>query len=307
MSHMRLRQLAETSYPAVQLAMAPQYRGLRDDEIESLLAEHFPGATPEDVENFMKTLRKVGKVAAPIAQKALPGVIQGASAGMVAGPWGAVAGGLIGGTASVLAGSGQKSTQSRPGASAPAARPAPQPAARPAPAPAAAPVPSAPPSAAPILPMVPSALPMRSQPVGAQDPVVAAAARVILVISRPEVQQALLALLMGRLGRQSVSLAEQTMPVAAIADTLAEMASELADAVQNGSSTSWAAEWAADMHGASLIDTTNPAERAGLVLANLLADAVPAPQEPPVLEDVDKDEDDDWDALEAYETWMETD
>ncbi len=309
MNRMRLRRIAETSYPAVQLAMAPHYRGLRDAEIEAILEERFSGASPEDVENFMKTLQKIGKVAAPIAQKALPGVIQGASTGMVAGPWGALAGGLAGGAASLLAGGGPKAQ--RTGAAAPVA---PSPVSAP-PAPAVSPVPSPAPTAMPPARPAPAVamaqVPMR--PPGRQDPAVEAAARLILLLSRPQVQQALLALLLGEVGRRNIPVQGRQVPVESFADALAELSADLAERAMTEPppASGTADDWTTGADGAPLIDASNPTERATLLFGNLITDTTPPlrTMRPLPVEFVDEieeeDVDDHEDALEAYETWME--
>src|SRR3954462_13795586 len=99
--------MSETAYPSIRRVMGPERHRLDDAALEDRLSELFPNAEPEDVEDFMRTMQRFGNDAAPIAQRALPGVMQGAmQGGMMAGPWGAVAGGLAGGAASLLGGGG---------------------------------------------------------------------------------------------------------------------------------------------------------------------------------------------------------
>ena len=105
MSRSQYTHLLDTEYPAIRRVMQEDLQWLDDEGLEEHLVGLFPGTEPDDVENFMRTLQQFGRKAAPIAQKALPGIVQGAvKGGMVAGPWGALAGGVAGGVGSVLAG-----------------------------------------------------------------------------------------------------------------------------------------------------------------------------------------------------------
>ena len=101
---------SDTSYPAVRRVMGPERERMNDEALEDLLGDLFPEAAPSDVEDFMRSLQTFGKQVAPLAQRALPGIIQGATTGAtVAGPWGAVAGAIGGGAASLLGGGGARS------------------------------------------------------------------------------------------------------------------------------------------------------------------------------------------------------
>src|SRR6266498_4303260 len=70
--------ITNTEYPAVRRVMGPQRDRLDDAELEDLIVERFPGADPLDVEDFMHDLQRLGKQVAPLANRALPGALQGA-------------------------------------------------------------------------------------------------------------------------------------------------------------------------------------------------------------------------------------
>jgi len=222
MNRTRARNFTNSSYRTMQLGLAPELRGLRDHEIEAFVEEQFSGLTAEEVENFAKSLRSFGQAAAPIAQRALPGVISGATTGAVAGPWGAVIGGVVGGTASLLA------TGNQQGQAAPARplAPRPQPSAPPAtpPRPAATPRPHATPR--------PNVRPSTTR-AGSSPQTAAAAAQLISLLARPEVQRALMALLMGNAGRRTVRVGGQNVPIEMMADELASATAFLSHTARN--------------------------------------------------------------------------
>ena len=240
----------ETDYPAVRRIMGSERERLDDEALEEMLGGLFPETDPADVEDFMRGLQRFGRQAAPLAQRALPGVIQGATTGAtVAGPWGAVAGAVGGGIAS-LAGGGQP----------------PSPAASPAPAAATT---------------VPSAAPAPGEPAAPN----AAAAQLLALLSRPETMQALLALLMSSSGRPAVRVGSQAVPAAAFANAISELAAETAAAFA-GPALDGLSEYLRDDHGMPRVDVMNPAERAALLLEELAEVAREEEEE----EDADEDE-----------------
>jgi len=254
--------LQDTDYPACRRVMGPERLRLDDSALESLLMQRFPGTRPEDVENFMNSLQSFGRQAAPLAQRALPGVVQGASTGAVAGPWGAVIGGLAGGAASLL---------SSPSAPSPAAPPAPAPAptfGAPAPAPAfVAPTPTPALGLAPA-PGEPLPSPAVPGPAGTGAP--AATAQLLSLLSRPETMQALLALLMSNSGRGTVPVGAQDVPAAAFAGAIAEAAALVADAAGHPLEQA-ASAYLFDGFGRPRADVVNPSERAALLISDLAA------------------------------------
>lgn len=252
--------IAMTQYPTVRLASRNGAIALTDERLRMQLQEMFPDAEPEDVENFMRTLRKIGKQLEPIGRqilpvlaKAAPGAIQGAMTGMAAGPYGALAGAGIGAVASVLSSPPRQSSRA-PQTAAPAR---------------AAPIPRAPVSRSPARAASPAPMPSRSRatpgralPQAGQT----AVAQLLALLSRPETLQALSALMMGQRGRQQVRVGQAQVPVAAFANAIAEFAGAAADACAPCA--------AADRHLAQLqdaqIDIANPAARAQALLQLLL-------------------------------------
>jgi hypothetical protein len=104
-----------TDYPNLRENLAPQFAELSDEQIDALVEQVYgEGITAEDLEGFFDDLKNglgnVGRAvghfaqqAAPVLQKALPGVAQGAMAGSALGPWGMLAGAIAGGAGSALA------------------------------------------------------------------------------------------------------------------------------------------------------------------------------------------------------------
>jgi hypothetical protein len=253
---MRTRRWTDTSYPAIRRVMGPERERMDDAAIEDLVGELFPEADVEDVENFMRTVQSFGKQVAPLAQRALPGIIQGAATGgTVAGPWGALAGAIGGGAASLLSSGGSRG--------APPARAAAQP---PAPPPAAVP-PAVEPPAAPGAP-APIAPPAAPVTAGA-----APTAQLMALLSRPETMQALLSMLMAGSGRSTVSVGAQPVPAPAFANAISELAGQAAEhaAIPAGAAT---AGYLVDAAGQPRCDMANPAERASLLLADIAAVAL---------------------------------
>jgi hypothetical protein len=240
--HVYGRHVVKTDFPAVRRVMGPDRSRLDDADIEELLEELFPGAEPEDVEDFMRSVQQFGRQAAPLAQKALPGVMQGAQAGMVAGPWGALVGGIGGGALSLLGPSGAGKAPRPAAAGPPAAGPPP-----------AAPVP---PPAGPA--MLPPLAPTAAAPASAQ---------LLTLLSRPETMQALLAMLLAGSGRNAVQVGQQQVPTPAFANAIAEVAAaagEMAGATVEGES-----DYLFDAEGHPRGDLVNPTERAAVLLADL--------------------------------------
>jgi hypothetical protein len=244
---------SDTSYPAIRRVMGPSRHQLDDEALEDLLVELFPQAVPGDVEDFMRTVQSFGKQVAPLAQRALPGIVQGAVTGAtVAGPWGAVAGAIGGGAASLLGGS----------RSAPGAQPAQPPRlVQPAQPPGVSP-PLQEPAVSPPA-QVPGIAPAVASPVaGATAP-----AQLMALLSRPETLQALLSLLMSGAGRGTVQVGSQAVPPPAFANAISELAEEAAE--HAAAPAGGIAGYLLDPRGNPRCDIANPAERASLLLADI--------------------------------------
>jgi hypothetical protein len=278
MGYQRNWRISETEYPAIRRVMGPERYRLDDDQLGDRLAELFPDAAPEDVENFMRTIQNFGNQVAPLAQKALPGVMQGAAQGaMVAGPWGALAGAVGGGAASLLGGG-------------PARPPV-------APSPGAPPAPLPPPLAA-----VPGPTP------GA--PPNAAVAQLLALLSRPETLQALLSMLMAGAGRGSVQVGGHSVPPAAFANAVSELAAEAIERVVL-SPAAGISDYLVDGYGSPRCDLANPRSRAALLLGDVAALAVSEAAEEEADTEMDDDTPDEWfgaddaDPIDSYEAALE--
>jgi len=232
-------ELSRTAYPAVRLAMGPPRLTVDDAGLEALLGEMFPGTPPAEVENFARTMQMVMKKAAPIVQKALPGIVQGAATGMAAGPLGALAGAVGGGALSLLSGGG----------------------------PAAPSAPTAPPAAAGPMPTAP--MPAAPPPTGAAAPN-AAVAQLLALLSRPETLQALMSLLMAQQGRPTVAVGARQVPTVAFANAIAELAADAADIASVPAGEAGSA-YLLDAAGEPRCDLANPRERAALLVADAMA------------------------------------
>ena len=81
-------------YYATRQFLAPQYQALPTEDIETLLASVFPGALPEDAEDFF---RNIGREISHRAPGIISGAVQGATTGAALGPLGAFGGALAGG------------------------------------------------------------------------------------------------------------------------------------------------------------------------------------------------------------------
>jgi hypothetical protein len=189
-------------YPLLRSSAHPRWERLPPERFERVVASEL-WAEAEDVESFLSGLQDFGRNAGAVFQRAMPGVVQGASTGAAFGPWGALIGALGGGAASALSGP----AAAPPRGPAPPAVPAVPVAAAPAPPPAVAPVAPAPPPVAP-----------------------APAASLLGLLGRPEVVQALGALALGPNGRPSVQVGSTPVPVAAVANMLSSLAAQSAAA-----------------------------------------------------------------------------
>ncbi|MDP1913225.1 hypothetical protein [Brevundimonas sp.] len=246
-----------TDYPAVRRVMGSQRVRLDDTQLEDLIESMFPESDAGDVEDFMRDLQSLARKVAPLAQRALPGVMKGAASGAaVAGPWGAIAGGLGGGVATLVGGG--KAAPARPAGSPPRA---------------AAATAAAVASAAPAAPAGPATTPLSPSPspapdagAGAARPL--AAAQLLALLSRPETTQALLAMLMGGTGKPSVAVGARTVPAPAFANAIAELASETA-AAWSGAPRQATSDYLLDDAGDPRGDIYNPSARAALLLSDL--------------------------------------
>jgi hypothetical protein len=229
----------DTGYPAIRRVMGPGRLSLDDTALESVVSQTFEGAEAMAVEDFLGSVQRFGKQIAPIAQKALPGVIQGATTGAsVAGPWGAVAGAVGGGAAGLLG-----------GGSKPTARPAPRTG-----------------QGVPTRAVAPGVGRSPGQPL-ARTPS-PAAAQLWGLLSRPETMQALGALLLANLGRPTVLVGNKPVQAAEFATAISEVAAQAAMEAMPYQGFG-VPQHLTDEYGHPRGDLANPADRAALLTADL--------------------------------------
>jgi hypothetical protein len=234
----------EDVYVGIRELLAPHYADLPADQLDARLGAILGEMSPDDLENFWQSVKRFGQRAMPVLQRALPGVLQGAVSGAttgatVGGPWGALVGGLAGGALG-----GVQSAQQRP------VRPTRVP-------------------APPVGGGIPVPGPMRPTAGGGSP----AAAQLLQMINRPEVQQALLAMVMGQAGTRNVSAGDTPVPVAAVANTLGVLANQAAAEYHQVVSSEGGGTplYLLDNAGEFVCDVANPSERAGVVLARFAA------------------------------------
>ncbi|GAB3102689.1 hypothetical protein [Lysobacter terrae] len=222
----------QTYYPRLRESLAPEFIEMPDASMDAIVAEVYgPGVTADMAESFWNDIGhgfqnvaqgagRFAQQAAPQLQRALPGVVQGATAGSALGPWGMLAGAVAGGAGSILSQQRDPTLRNIGGAiggvtqlaggltggggalgniaggllggagRAPAARAAP----------------GASPAGGPPMPQ-------------------GASANALLgLLSRPETLQALASAAMGRFGRGQVPVGQQTVPVQSILSAIGMLA-----------------------------------------------------------------------------------
>jgi hypothetical protein len=253
--------MSDTDYPAVRRVMGEHRHRLDDDALESVLEELFPDSDPADVESFMGTVQRFGKEVAPIAQRTLPGAVQGAMTGAsIGGPYGALAGAALGATGAALS--------APQGPSMPVA-----------PATPTAPVqPPATPAQSPATPVQQPATPVQSPATPAQPPASAAttpglpmtpqaaASALLEVLTNKATFAALLAVLMKAAGRSTVKVGDKDVPSAAFANAISEFAAIAAESDTGIEATT---DYLYGDSGWPRGDLASPLERAEILLSDL--------------------------------------
>ena len=245
-------------YPEIRAFLAPEYESASTEQIEAVLTEAFGDVDAEALEDFMGTLKKVGRGVVRRLPQIASGAAAGAGAGAAAGPWGAAIGAAVGAGVGALSGGGRSARASgRPPPATPsrAARPARTP--RPAPSSG----PTGPPRPAP---------PLAARPSGtAARPNAAAAAQLLQVLFRPEVMQALMSMAAGTSGRRTVQVGEADVPVAAVANVVSELAERAAFEYHaaGGAPLDETPGYLVGPEGESLADPASPEQRAEVVLS----------------------------------------
>ncbi len=248
------------SYPNVREFLSEDYGNLSAEGIDRLFQSMFGSSlSPEDVEFSLSSL---GKTASGIVRQVAPVAVQLAPvAAQLAPVGGAIAGTLIVGPGlGTAAGAaiGSAAGQALSNVSQPRARTVP---ARTAPAQPSVQAPSAQPQPVP-------------RPVSTRPQPSPAAARLASLLANPQVQQSLVALLMGNAGAQSLRISGQSIPVGAIANTLEVLARDAAlehNALRSGDGAA-ASTYLLNDYGEFLVDPASQEARAALVYELVAAD-----------------------------------
>jgi len=195
-----------TAYPMLRESLAPPFRRLPDTTIEALVEAH--GLEAEDLESLVEFWGQIGQgiqaalptIGAAINQYGAPvaqGALAGAGTGAAFGPWGALIGALGGGVLGGLQATQQG--QRPPGA----------------------PMPT--PATPPQMPTAPT-MGAAGGALGGSP----AAGQLLALLARPEIMQALMALIMGRAGASSVSVGGTQVAPGAVANLVGQLGQQAA-------------------------------------------------------------------------------
>ena len=248
--------------------LAEEYRELDENTLEMMLEETLANMSPKEAENFLKTLKKIGKKALPVVsqvgQVALPAA--GAAIGAFGGPVGTLVGTTVGKVgANALARASKKASSKR----------------------------------ASTLRQKPRQRHAVNYPKRVTSVHRSSANQLLQLIQSPQFLQALASLSIGVQGRRAVKVRSReslsSVPIGAFLNLLESLASQAAmEAAQNESMIPSYLE-AAD--GEALCDLANPDERARVLMERLQED------ETFYLENWQEDKDDESD--EAVLDWLE--
>jgi hypothetical protein len=218
----------------------PELAALPTKDLEQIVSSSMSGLPHEAAEDFLDSLRSLGKAVAPTLEHAAPAIAQGAmTGGSVGGPWGA----LIGAGAGLASSSLSSAKPAQPATPAPAA---------------------APPSAAPPSVATPPAAPVAALPTGQ-----AAAATLLSLLQNPTVQQALMSQVLGANGRQEVPTSSgASLPRAAVNSLLTQLLAHASEALPESESISEQTHLQGE-DGEYLIDPASPEQQAALALSHV--------------------------------------
>ena len=289
--------LEHDPYECLRGALAPEYAKLSPEQIEALIETTFgPGASAEDVEGIFgsvgnafshvgKTIGRVAKQTVPIVGRALRGMMQGAMAGSALGPFGMLLGAATGGAGSALGGQrgaagavgkvlntglGMAGTLGGGGLLGTART---------------------------------GTSALAGSPTAQASP---AAGQLLHLLGRPEVAQALQAMMLGSLGRQNIQVGATPVPVGAFANLLGMLANRAGSQAMAAAPAGKEGmpEYLLDESGEYCCDIANPEARAE-TLWNLLSQSEPAEaeemNEADELAALQEAEDEVYDALELME------
>jgi hypothetical protein len=210
----------------------PELAAMPTKDLEQIVNASMSGLPREAAEDFLDSLRSLGKAVAPTLERAAPGIAQGATTGgSMGGPWGA----LIGAGAGLASSSLSTGKPAQPTAPTPAA--------------------GTPPSAAtpPVAPGLPTGQ--------------AAAATLVNLLQNPTVQQALMSQVLGAYGRQEVPTSSgASLPRAAVNNLLTQLLAHASEALPESESIS-EQTYLQGKDGEYLIDPASPEQQAALALS----------------------------------------
>ena len=254
--------------------VAPDLRDLPEATVARYVEAALGGASAEDVEDFLGTLKQIGTGIVQALPAVLP-IVGTAVGGPIGGVVGGAAGAALGAaTAAAKPGSppqGMPPPAPRP--QPPQQLPAPPPPGMPPPASASpiAPPLSTPPPGVPGPPLRPPPPPTPQSPPPASAVGSLAAAQLLALLFRPELLDALIAMAMGPAGRRSVVVGDVPVPPGAFTNLLGTLAGEAA--AQYNASIDNAAEpvprYLLDAEGMPRCDVTDPRERAEVLWETL--------------------------------------
>lgn len=271
-------------YPEISRVLAAEYSEMPAEAVEEIIARNFgEDVSPEDLEFSIGNALKAG---GNVAQNVLPAVapVAGAAIGTA---YGGPVGGMIGGQLGTMA--GRAIAPGRPAQ--PGMMPPTQPSVMP-------------PTQPGVMPPTPAG---QMMPAGGGSP---SADQLLWMLFRPEVLQALMAMIMGAAGRPNVMVGNTPVPPGAVANTIATLANQAAaeyNAVAHGGES--VPRYLLDERGEFLCDPAVPEERA-MILVQRLNEA--AHQEYWALDDdyddydVEENPEDDWyDELDLIDLYSE--
>lgn len=228
-------------YRALRGVLAPEYAELPPEELERTLDGMFGEGAAEDLENFWRTLKRVGRGAGQVLQKAAPiiGTVAGTAFG---GPVGAALGGAAGKALSGALGGamrGQSAGRIASGALSGAL----------------------------------SGVAGGAARGGAGGLMGGAASQLLGVLRRPETLQALMGMALGPAGRRSVPVAGRPVPAAAFTNLLGVLANQAAAEhhAATAADSGGVPSYLLDAAGEFIVDPTDPAQRAEVLLGRLAA------------------------------------
>jgi len=247
--------------PNVRAALREDYRRLPAEQLDELVQQTFGrGFVAEDAESFLKTLAKIGAVAAPIVLPAVGTAIGGPAGTAI----GAIGGSLASQALAKAAGDGPSPAPAPPAAPPVSGGPARRGAA---PAPARAqrvairqPMLAPPPSFAP-------ASPAGQRATGLQSP----AGQLAAVLTRPEFLLALASAMFGSAGRPTVPVGVDDVPVGALLNltTVLGQAAAGDNHLAQGGGTEAVPSYLLSESGEALCEVTDERERAEVLLGKL--------------------------------------